>query len=294
MSKAKRWIRAGLCAAMLMLAMGACKVERPDTVLTDEQMEDILYDYHIARAMGEEIPHNDSYKRVLYVDAVFRKHGITEAQFDTSMVWFARNPTVIADIYERVNKRLRAQRDRYNNLIAIRDNRPKMSPPGDSVNVWIELPHYQLTGTPFNNKLVFTLAADTNYHDRDTLRWKARFHYMADAVVDTVQVPVMALQVRYEKDTTLSALHSIRQPGLYELTLSADTFGAIREVSGFIYYPPQASPRTLTVDRLMLMRYHATDSLSFPVAEEDSAQVVPVQQEARSPVKLLKQNVQPL
>ena len=67
-------------AALLVLTLSACKVERPDTVLSDGQMEDILYDYHIARAMGEEIPHNDSYKRVLYVDAVFRKHGVVLAQ----------------------------------------------------------------------------------------------------------------------------------------------------------------------------------------------------------------------
>ena len=294
MSKARRWRRVCLCGAVLAVALSACKVERPDTVLTDRQMEDILYDYHIARAMGEEIPHNDSYKRVLYVDAVFRKHGITEAQFDTSMVWFARNPTAIAKIYERVNERLKAQRDRYNSLIAIRDNRPKMSPAGDSVNVWLELPHYQLTGTPFNNKLTFALASDTNYHNRDTLRWRARFHYLADADLDTAFVPVMALQVKYEADTTLSVLQYIKQPGMRELSLSADTFGAIKEVRGFIYYPEQMSSRTLIIDHLSLMRYHATDSLYFPAAEKDSAQAAPVKENVKRPVKLLKQNMQPL
>lgn len=300
-------------AALLVLTLSACKVERPDTVLSDGQMEDILYDYHIARAMGEEIPHNDSYKRVLYVDAVFRKHGITEAQFDTSMVWFSRNPTVIAEIYERVNKRLKTQRDRYNNLIAIRDNRPKISPEGDSVNVWLELPHYQLTGTPFDNKLTFALTADTNYYDRDTLRWKARFHYLADAGTDTVSVPVMALQVEYEKDTTLSTLRHVKQPGMYELSLWADTFGAIKQVRGFIYYPTQLSPRTLTVDRLSLMRFHATDSLpasmrgdsaqteaSSPAPEVETRTPAPqsehdtVKLNARRPVKLSKRQMQPL
>ena len=294
MRKARRWRRVCLCGAVLALVLSACKVERPDTVLTDRQMEDILYDYHIARAMGEEIPHNDSYKRVLYVDAVFRKHGITEAQFDTSMVWFARNPTAIAKIYERVNERLKAQRDRYNSLIAIRDNRPKMSPEGDSVNVWLELPHYQLTGTPFNNKLTFALTSDTNYHNRDTLRWRARFHYLADADLDTAFVPVMALQVKYEADTTLSVLQYIKQPGMRELSLSADTFGAIKEVRGFIYYPEQMSSRTLIIDHLSLMRYHATDSLYFPAAEKDSVQAAPVKENVKRPVKLLKQNMQPL
>ena len=46
----------------------------------------VLYDYHIAKAMGEEVPYNESYKRVLYIESVFKKYGITQADFDSSMV----------------------------------------------------------------------------------------------------------------------------------------------------------------------------------------------------------------
>ena len=284
------WKRIFRCSAVLVvLALSACKVERPDTVLPDDKMEDILYDYHIARAMGEEIPYNESYKRVLYIDEVFRKHGITEAQFDTSMVWFSRNPTVIADIYERVNKRLKAQRDRYNSLIAIRDNRPKMSPAGDSVDVWVDLPLYQLTGTPFNNKLAFALVADTNYHARDTLKWTARFRYLEGMGTDTIHLPVMALQVEYKTDTVLDVLQRVKQPGTYVLSLSADTLGAIKEVRGFVYYPIQSLPRTLTIDRVSLMRFHATDSLYTEVAvdsvQASSSTVAPKVQKEKTVVK---------
>ena len=51
----------------------ACQVKRPEIVLPDNKMEDVLYDYHIAKAMGEELSRNEYYKKVLYIDAVFKK-----------------------------------------------------------------------------------------------------------------------------------------------------------------------------------------------------------------------------
>lgn len=45
--------------------------------------------------MGEEVPYSESYKRVLYIESVYRKHGITQADFDTSMVWYARHPDAL-------------------------------------------------------------------------------------------------------------------------------------------------------------------------------------------------------
>ena len=47
-----RWYSIVLSA----FCLAACQVERPDTVLTDAEMENVLYDYHIAKAMGEDIP----------------------------------------------------------------------------------------------------------------------------------------------------------------------------------------------------------------------------------------------
>ena len=38
---------------ILMLTVMACKVKRPDGVIAESQMEELLYDYHLARSMGE-------------------------------------------------------------------------------------------------------------------------------------------------------------------------------------------------------------------------------------------------
>lgn len=251
---------------LLAFCLTACQVKRPETVLTDAKMEDVLYDFHIAKAMGEEVPYSESYKRVLYIESVYKKHGITQADFDTSMVWFARHPDALTKIYEKVNTRLKAERDGINHLIALRDHKPKESAPGDSIDVWIWQHIYHLTGMPLDNKLTFTLPSDTNFKDRDTLRWTVRFRF-PEGAPDSLTAPRMAMQILYAKDT-VSGMLKVGKAGTETISLTADTAGAIKEIRGFIYYPMQSSARTLLADRISLMRYHAKDTLF--TAKKDS------------------------
>lgn len=261
-----RW----LFVVLMACSLTSCKVKRPDTVLPDDKMEAVLYDYHIAKAMGEQVPYNESYKRILYVESVYKKHGITEAQFDTSMVWFARHPEALRDIYEKVNQRLKTEKEKIDDLIAKRDHKPKMSKPGDSIDVWAWQRTYRLTGMPLNSRIWFTLPSDTNFYDRDTLRWRMRFsrEHGASLLDDTLYAPVMSLQVLYEGDSMRYDMQRIRKPGEYVLSVWADSLGKIKEVDGFVYYSrPQASLGGVwLIDGVKLMRYHArgdSSRLSF-------------------------------
>lgn len=243
-------------------------MKRPDTVLPDTTMENVLYDYHIAKAMGDELPFNEAYKRVLYVEAVYRKHGVTQAQFDSSMVWFARHPDVLTKIYGRVNQRLKAQQESINDLIALRDNKPKVSLPGDSIDVWAWQRHYRLTGFMLNNRLDFVLPSDSNFQNRDTLRWSVYFRFCGETQTDSMYVPLMALQICYDNDSVISRTQKVWKDGTEILSLASDTLGKIKEVRGFVYYPQQPSGRNLQLNAVTLMRYHATDTLQ--VAATDS------------------------
>ena len=134
------------CVCMLALAIVGCKVKRPDDVISESKMENLLYDYHLAKSMGDNLPYSENYKKALYLDAVFKKYGTTEAVFDSSLVWYTRNTEVLSKIYEKVSKRLKAQQNEINHLIALRDNKPKMSESGDSIDVWPWKRLIRLTG----------------------------------------------------------------------------------------------------------------------------------------------------
>ncbi len=272
--------------SLLAFCFTACQVKRPEAVLSDAKMENVLYDYHIAKAMGEEVPYSEGYKRVLYIESVFKKHGITQAVFDSSLVWFTRNPEVLAKVYEKVNARLKEEQEGINHLIAMRDNKPKESLPGDSIDVWAWQRIYRLTGMPMDNKITFVLPSDTNFKDRDTLQWNVCFHFHHDKV-DSMHAPVMAMQIVYKNDSIIGDMQKVYEAGMKTISLQSDTLGEIKEVRGSIYYSSAQSVYTLLADRISLMRYHSTDTLSF--AKNDS-----ISQEKNEGVELKKEEIKPI
>lgn len=254
--------------ALLAVVMVACKVERPGYVLSDGVMEKVLYDYHIAKAMGENLDYNEQYKRTLYLNAVFKKHNITQAQFDTTMAWYARHPEVVNEVYDIVRERLMASRENYNHLVSLRDGKPTRSKAGDSIDVWIWDRIHMLSGMPLDNKLTFTLPSDDNFQANDTIKWTVGFKFLSEQLVDTTKRPVMAMQVAYAKDTIISALCRVDSSQVAQLVLQADTLGDIKELRGFIYYPTNQPKHTLLIDSVSLMRYHQTND-SIPATTDD-------------------------
>lgn len=245
---------------ILTLVIAGCKVKRPDGVIPESKLENLLFDYHLAKAMGDNLPYNENYKKSLYIDAVFKKYETNQAVFDSSMVWYTRNTEILSKIYERLNKRMKAQQDEINHLIAIRDKKPTMSQPGDSIDVWAWQRMIRLTGEMMSNQYTFALPADTNFKDRDTLVWEVQYQFQKPMLSDS-QV-AMAMQIIYDKDT-LNHVESIKKSGLHQIRMYADTLGAIKEIKGFIYYPKgERQTATLLADRFSLTRYHCTDSLS--------------------------------
>ena len=95
---------------VVMLALwllAACKPRIPSQVIQPDDMEDVLYDYYLAHGMsispGEE---GDRYNREYYHRLALKKHGYTQADFDTSMVWYYNHLEDLFRIYERVQHRL--------------------------------------------------------------------------------------------------------------------------------------------------------------------------------------------
>lgn len=247
------------CLALFLLA--GCEVKRPDGVLPEAKMEELLYDYHIAKAMGEDLPSNDNYKKALYVESVFKKYGTTEAVFDSSLVWYTRNTELLSKIYEKVNKRLKSDRDQINHLIAVRDKKPQPSAAGDSIDVWAWNRVAMLNSTPLDNKLTFTLPADSNFKKKDAFVWEVQYRFLDRA---TSNAPViMAMQIVYDNDSTatISRTKNILKSGKQIIRLESDTV-TIKEIKGFIYYPQGNGIKSVLAEQMSLTRYHSSDTLN--------------------------------
>ena len=91
----------------MCVAMMGC---RPRGVLSNREMRDVLYDLHRADGAIQVAGYNYSHDQELagYYKNVLDKHGITQAEFDSSLVWFTDNPQIFNKIYPKVIERLEA------------------------------------------------------------------------------------------------------------------------------------------------------------------------------------------
>ena len=206
----KNKFRFHLCLiCMFVFAVAGCKVKRPSDVISESKMENLLYDYHVAKSMGDNLPYSDNYKKALYIDAVFKKYGTTQAAFDSSMVWYTRNTEILSKIYDKVKKRLKDEQELVGDLIAKRDKKPKMTKQGDSIDVWPWQRMVRLTGEMMDNQYVFTLPTDSNYKDRDTLVWEVRYRFLEPMLADSLRGVTMAMQETIRSEEHTSELQSL-------------------------------------------------------------------------------------
>ena len=245
----------------LFIVVG-CKVKRPSEVIPESTMENLLYDYHIAKALGENVPYNENYKKSLYIEAVFDKYGVTEAEFDSSMVWYTRNVETLSKIYEKINAKAKTRQTDIDRLIALRDKKPMTSLSGDSVDVWAWRKAIRLYNTPVYMNYSFVLPVDSNFKKNDIFEWTAQYEYL-NGLPDTALMATISMQILYANDSVTGITKKVYSTGYDTIRLYTDTLSDVKEVRGFIYYPNSTEKSLLLIDSIALMRYRGSDSLNI-------------------------------
>lgn len=90
---------------MLFMAIVGC---RPRGILSSNEMRDVLYDLHRADGVIQVAGYNYSHDQELagYYKNILDKHGITQADFDSSLTWYTNNPQIFNKVYPKVIERL--------------------------------------------------------------------------------------------------------------------------------------------------------------------------------------------
>ena len=99
----------------LFLVFFAC-TNRPRDVLNVREMTNLLVDLHTLDGVFAtfEFHHLNEDERNRYYEAILKKHNINQAQFDSTLVWYSRDPKRFERVYARVFKRLTKQLEDVN------------------------------------------------------------------------------------------------------------------------------------------------------------------------------------
>ena len=253
MSKSLRKVFGAVAAVLLF---PACKPGVPSDLIQPAELEDLLYDYHIAQAMAETRQDSMNFKRYSYVQAVFEKYGVSEAEFDSTMVWYASHATYLNDIYKKLQERYSTHVSALGASTGENDIFAHLDAQGDTANIWQERAFRILKPRFMEDRLLFTMTADTTFHKGDALLWRFDSRYISHGRQNEAYA---GFYVTYDNDSTAGVTQRIYSNNLMQLRLEGDTAHAIREVGGFVYYKPSdedKESRLLLLRDIMLVRFH--------------------------------------
>lgn len=261
----------------LLFSVSSCKPSLPSGVLSKGKMTDILYDYHLALAMAHMDDNGDKGQSLAYREAVLRKHDVTSAEFDSSMVYYMRHTELLEDVYKDLT-------DRYNNEITAMGGSAKeggefanLSATGDTANVWnLATSMVFMPVKPFNSTS-FNIKVDSTFHkgDRLMLDFDAQFIYQ-----DGMRNGVAMLAVQFGNDSIAQRTIMIQSTQHYSVELSDDDSLGIKSVKGYFMLmngdngtgvSSQTTLKLMFLEHIKLIRMHPQKPVAAPSGSSSSA-----------------------
>lgn len=263
------WLMVGLSL------LTACKPSVPKEVIQPDDMEDILYDFHVSQGMPMQEGQNLEFSRNLYFEAVLKKHDVTRAEFDSSLVYYYTRADYLMDIYKNVQERLGDEALVLGASAGEVERYSTLSLSGDTADVWEGPRHVMLMPQRPYHLLEFYQKADSSYHAGDRFLLTFDNTYLSQS---GNKQTVVYMAVTYENDSTAAQNGTVYSMGTTSLRIPA-AHERVKEIRGYILMGSRMEDNTsndlclLFLDRIQLIRFHTQDPLEQPVPQMDSVKI---------------------
>lgn len=274
-----KWVLMALVVAVLMVS---CKPSVPSEYIQKGKMENILFDYHLAKVMFEQEGKNDSLTLLAYQESIFEKYDVTRADFDSSMVYYSRHMQLLHEIYEHLGDRLSKE------LVAQGGVASGMGQYGDEIagadtaSIWKGDRSIALTPFPISNSYSFEAKADTSFHkgDRIILDFDAQFIYQMG-----LREATAVLSVTFMNDSVRTETVHVSSSSHFHLQIEDSDMLGIKNVRGYFLLSNGGNGYSSTIRmclcyNIKLLRMHVkreaetTPADSAKVQRPDSAKTV--------------------
>lgn len=203
---------------LLILAVAGLSVscvQRPKGIASDGEMASVLADIELAEALLQnEASSTSETRRRALEEYIISQHGLTRAEFDSTMVWYARNPDAYFDLCELSEKELAKKRRKL-------EGRPMGEI--ETSDVW-PYPRTALF-SPFQQSdgMVFSVPLGQTSNG-DQLRLRMRFSSPADGEA--------RFGVQYVDGESEYIIKRVSNASRLDLTVRSDTARQIERVFG--------------------------------------------------------------
>lgn len=256
---------------LVLAVLEGCKPSVPHEYIQPDELEDILYDYHVADGMAA-LGGSDGEKALAYRTAVLKKYGVSQADFDSSMVYYMRHTDRLHDIYEHLSKRLSEESKDLGASASDIARYGGTAATGDTASVWQGDKFLVLASQiPFNYSS-FTIPCDTSCRAGDLfdIDFDANFFFQ-DGMRDGVLVLAMTLA----DDSIVTRDLRIINNGHFSLQIADESFKGVKSLKGYFLLNTGMTNRNSTTMRMMfienvrMIRLHRKQNIITP-AKVDS------------------------
>lgn len=232
-------------AAACAIGAHSCK-SVPGHVVEPDEMAEVLADIHTAEAVVEMRRNEydtDSAKLALR-EAVYMRHGIDAATFDTSLVWYAHNMAKYIEVYDKTIEILERRNAQAGNVAAME----ALSMAGDSVDIWAGATHLLLSKRLASPMVTFDISADDNWEKGDVYYWRLKAPTSETARFD------WGITANYADSTVEYATLTTTARGWNEFTFIADTTRTLERLRGYVLPASGIENSAMWVDSITLVR----------------------------------------
>ena len=246
---------------LALVGLLSCKPGTPSQYIQPGEMEDILYDYHLAQSVAqlEDGVNMDqrNFNRTVNMAAVLKKHGVTQAEFDSSLVFYYTHAERFHKMYQRVADRLSNEALRLGASEGEVERYATISLNGDTANIWEGNRSVMLIPYAPYNRISFRQVADTTYHQGDSFM----MNLMADFMYQSgTKDAVVCLVAKLDNDSIVSRVNHISVSGVNQLRLNIEEERRVKELYGYFYLgkgnDKSNTLKLMLLKDIQLIRFH--------------------------------------
>lgn len=211
-----------ILSIIVLLTAVACQSERSSLIIDDDDMEDLLYDVHCAHFMntnGNDIRESGAKEYAVFLN-VLKKHGVTQEQWDSSMVYYCCHADELKDIYKNLSTRLEDEAEAVGASVTNSE---------DSTNIWRGEKCMILTSFQPYTTRQWELKTDSLVKPGE--RINLRFVGMFLQPEDEMRAECV-LYIKLSNDSIAVSTQTMTRTGIYNVTIvDRDKIG-IKEIKG--------------------------------------------------------------
>ena len=270
-------MRHSLTYLLVLMLVVACKPSVPSEYIQPGDMEDILYDYHLALAMSrQKSGGNTDFNRSLYFQSVLKKYGVTEAEFDSALVYYYSHAYRLKDIYSEVNQRLSDEATSLGVAVGDINRYSQYSTTGDTANIWNQQTDLLLIPYPTMNRYDFTVKVDTTFKKGDSFMFQFMSEYIWQNGSKDVTVCIVC---KYEGDSIIQTANHVSVAGTAQVRVPANREKKLKEMRGFIYLSDGGDDtntrKMLFISQIQLIRFHDKFVANEEIKNDESSTEAP-------------------